>query len=183
MIEEVVEAAGTAAADIIEAGATGGIAGAESAAVSELAKAAGEVAEFVVDKIEGKPSIVDKLIVHVSMPTPTLDLIVKWAHDRNIINGSTAKDQFLKFISEVGEFSDAISKKDQAGIVDGLGDAAVVLTIIAEQCGTTLQACIDAAYSEIKDRQGIMFNGVFVKSDDARYSDIVKTVASAKNDV
>ena len=33
-----------------------------------------------------------------------------WHHDRNLIDGSTDKDQYLKLIQEAGELSDNICK-------------------------------------------------------------------------
>ena len=36
------------------------------------------------------------------------DLISKWHKDRNLIEGSTDKDQYLKLIQEAGELSDNI---------------------------------------------------------------------------
>lgn len=100
--------------------------------------------------------------------------IEQWAADRNLIHGSTPLAQFAKFISEAGELGDALLKKDHAGILDGIGDAVVALTIIAAQCGFTLDQCIAAAYDEIKDRKGIMFNGSFIKENDERYPDVLR---------
>ena len=39
-----------------------------------------------------------------------VDLIAKWHQDRNLIDGSTDKDQYLKLIQEAGELSDNICK-------------------------------------------------------------------------
>ena len=44
--------------------------------------------------------------------------------------------------------------------------AVVVLTILAEQMGFTIEACIEMAWDEIKDRKGRMIDGVFVKEAD-----------------
>ena len=38
------------------------------------------------------------------------DLISQWHKDRNLIDGSTDKDQYLKLIQEAGELSDNICK-------------------------------------------------------------------------
>jgi hypothetical protein len=50
-------------------------------------------------------------------------------------------------------------------VVDAIGDCAVVLTILAAQSQTTLEACIDRAYHEIKDRKGRMVDGIFVREE------------------
>jgi NTP pyrophosphatase (non-canonical NTP hydrolase) len=89
-----------------------------------------------------------------------------WAHARNLIQGSTTDKQFLKLIEEVGELAAGLARKDDVKIMDGIGDAVVVLTILAEQMGFTIEACIEMAWDEIKDRKGRMIDGVFVKEAD-----------------
>ena len=37
-----------------------------------------------------------------------VDKIVSWHHDRNLIEGSSDKDQFCKLVQEAGELSDSI---------------------------------------------------------------------------
>ena len=39
----------------------------------------------------------------------------------------------------------------------------VVLAIIAEQHDLTVSQCLEHAYNDIKDRKGMMIDGVFVK--------------------
>jgi NTP pyrophosphatase (non-canonical NTP hydrolase) len=89
--------------------------------------------------------------------------IRNWAHDRNLLAGSTPKDQFVKLLEEVGELANGIRKTDMLEIKDGLGDVCVVLTIIAAQYGLDIEDCIDHAWDQIKDRRGKLINGVFVK--------------------
>lgn len=95
-----------------------------------------------------------------------LEDIRRWARDRNIILGATPQSQFVKLIEEVGELASGIAKGRHAVIVDGIGDSVVVLTILAAQCGVTIEHCIEAAWNEIKDRKGEMRNGTFVKEAD-----------------
>lgn len=97
----------------------------------------------------------------------TIEKIEQWAHDRNIIHDSDAKTQFAKLVSEVGELGDGIIKWRPHEIKDGIGDCVVVLTILAAQCGMTLEGCVEEAYDEIKDRKGRMVNGTFIKEGDA----------------
>lgn len=93
-----------------------------------------------------------------------VELVEKWAADRQIITHSDAKAQALKLVSEVGELADAIIKGDDAGVIDGIGDCTVVLIILAKLSGLTLPTCLAAAYEEIKDRKGRMVpGGAFVK--------------------
>ena len=91
------------------------------------------------------------------------DLIRKWAEDRGLYKGGDTKTQSLKLVEEVGEICRAILKDNHSDIEDGIGDAVVVLTNLAELQGTSIEACIDRAYNEIKDRTGKMDNGTFKK--------------------
>lgn len=94
-------------------------------------------------------------------------LIRKWADDRNLIMGSDSHRQNTKLSEEHGELSGAIARGNRAGIKDGIGDMAVVLTILAVQYGFNIEDCIAAAWEEIKDRKGKMVDGVFVKEEPA----------------
>ena len=89
-----------------------------------------------------------------------------WAHQRNLIDGGTPTTQFVKLMEEIGELANGISKKREGEIKDGIGDAVVVLTILAAQYGYRIEDCIELAWTEIKDRKGRMIDGVFVKEAD-----------------
>jgi len=91
------------------------------------------------------------------------ELIKMWHHDRNLIEGATDKDQFAKLIQEAGELSDNICKGND--IRDDIGDMMVVLINIAERNGITISECLKTAYNDIKDRKGMMVDGVFVKEE------------------
>jgi NTP pyrophosphatase (non-canonical NTP hydrolase) len=89
-----------------------------------------------------------------------------WARDRNLIDGSTPDRQFLKLVEEVGELASGLAKGNRPAVIDGIGDAIVVLTILAAQVGVQVEDCIEAAWNEIKDRKGRMQDGVFIKDGD-----------------
>lgn len=92
--------------------------------------------------------------------------IRNWAHARNLIAGGNPKAQFVKLIEEIGEIASGIAKGRPDEIEDGIGDAVVVLVILAEMTGTPIENCIELAWNEIKDRKGRMVNGVFIKGAD-----------------
>lgn len=109
---------------------------------------------------------IDESLLVVSL----IDNIVEWHYDRNLIDGSTDKDQYMKLIQEAGELSDNICKgKD---IADDIGDMMVVLINIAERNNLTMTECLERAWYDIKDRKGRMVDGVFVKeSDESTYEE------------
>lgn len=92
--------------------------------------------------------------------------IRQWADDRNLIEGSKPVNQVSKLVEELGELATGVNKNKMDLIEDGVGDAVVVLTILAKQCGMNIEDCIDVAWNEIKDRKGRMIDGIFVKSED-----------------
>lgn len=92
--------------------------------------------------------------------------IRNWALARNLIEGSTPEKQFVKLIEEIGELAAGLARNKRFEIIDGIGDAIVVLTIMAAQLGINVEDCMEAAYAEIKDRKGRMIDGVFVKEAD-----------------
>ena len=90
--------------------------------------------------------------------------VIRWAEARGIIANSDSKTQLLKAVSEMGELADAIIKRDRPAIVDGLGDVLVCLIVVGALEDINLTKCLEAAYSEIKDRKGYLNkDGVFVK--------------------
>ena len=103
-----------------------------------------------------------------NQPEPTLSLfidnVIQWHIDRNLIEGSTDKDQVLKLMQELGELSDSVCKgKD---IKDDIGDMLVVMLNIVTRNGVTLSECLARAWDDIKDRKGKMVDGIFVKEED-----------------
>jgi len=116
--------------------------------------------------------VADALTPRKESPVTSTDNLIaaveRWASDRQILQHSNAKAQALKLVSEVGELADAIVKDDPAGVVDAIGDATVVLIILARLIGVPFPLCLASAYEEIKDRKGHMTaGGVFKKEGDA----------------
>ena len=108
----------------------------------------------------------DRLTDLLALANERNERVVRWAAARNLIHGSDPKNQTIKLGEEFGELCAAIARGKAEEAVDAIGDMAVVLTILAAQLGTTIEACQDAAWEQIKDRRGRMVNGVFVKEAD-----------------
>lgn len=90
--------------------------------------------------------------------------IVQWHYERNLIAGSTDKDQVLKLLQELGELSDSVCKGND--VRDDLGDMLVVMINIMERNGVSMADCLEQAWGDIKDRKGKMVDGIFVKEGD-----------------
>jgi NTP pyrophosphatase (non-canonical NTP hydrolase) len=96
--------------------------------------------------------------------TNIVEKIINWHYDRNLIEGSSDKDQTLKLLQELGELSDSVCKGKC--LKDDLGDMMVVMLNIMERNAITIEECLETAYNDIKDRKGKMIDGVFVKEAD-----------------
>jgi NTP pyrophosphatase (non-canonical NTP hydrolase) len=89
--------------------------------------------------------------------------IRQWAQEKGIYDKGDIKTQTIKLQEEVGELASAVLKQEKSDIADAIGDCVVVLTSIAHFSGISIEDCINAAYAEIKNRQGKMINNNFVK--------------------
>lgn len=117
-----------------------------------------------------KQFIYNRDLAQLVTPTPeticmVYESILQWAEDRNLLSGSTRKDQMVKLVEEIGELAAGIAKGKEDLVKDSLGDALVVLTILAKQSGTSIEECLNLAWNEIKDRKGKMVDGIFIKEE------------------
>ena len=97
------------------------------------------------------------------MAPSQFDLIREWADERGLYENGDPKTQALKLVEEVGEIARAVLKDDIDEVIDGIGDAVVVLTNLAELHDVSIEECIASAYGVISKRTGKMVNGTFVK--------------------
>ena len=95
--------------------------------------------------------------------TNEFEPIRDWAEDKGILHKVTVKGQFTKLLEEVEELNQAILEKDKKDLIDAVGDCVVVLTNLSELAGVKIEDCINIAYKVIKNRQGVMKNGTFLK--------------------
>ncbi|MAO68743.1 MazG-like family protein [Idiomarina sp.] len=112
----------------------------------------------------------DKLFYNAAMSCDDceeniFDCIREWADERGLYDKGDPKTQYIKLMEETGEIGRAILKDDTSEIIDGIGDAVVVLTNLAELVGVPIEECIQEAYNVISKRKGKMFNGTFVKDE------------------
>jgi len=106
--------------------------------------------------------------------------VIQWANDRNLIEGGCPKSQMLKCVSEVGELADNVNKQND--IRDDLGDVLVTMIILAEMHDLSLEECLCVAYDDIKDRKGILVDGVFIRETDPAYEGAMAFLGARKRD-
>jgi len=104
--------------------------------------------------------------------------VLVWANNRNLIHGGCPKSQMLKCVSEVGELADNVNKQND--IRDDIGDVLVTLIILAAQHDLELGECLQVAYDDIKDRKGVMLDGVFIKDTDPCFDGAMAVIAARR---
>ncbi len=96
----------------------------------------------------------------------TIDKIIEWGLDRNIIQNATSITQAIKTLEETTELLDAVNAKKKGEIKDAIGDIFVTLVMVASIEDMNIEDCINSAYNEIKDRKGILTpEGCFIKEE------------------
>jgi NTP pyrophosphatase (non-canonical NTP hydrolase) len=123
------------------------------------------LARYLDGKLDELPFKEEDFYEHDDNVVFYFDKIRDWAEDRGIYTKGDPKTQYIKLMEEAGEVGRAILKQDYPEIKDGIGDMVVVLTNLAELCGTSIEECVEKAYAEISNRTGKMENGTFVKDN------------------
>jgi len=54
------------------------------------------------------------------------------------------------------------------------------LSSVANYFNCTLEECVQIAYNDIKDRKGVVYNGVFIKESDPAYEDALDNIEADK---
>lgn len=96
----------------------------------------------------------------------------KWAEDTNknlVLKLQGALVEFIEYKHNGNSFASGVLKR-----------CLNILSAIAANHGTTLQECIQIAYNDIKDRRGILVNGVFIKESDPAYQDALDNIEADK---
>jgi len=93
-----------------------------------------------------------------------VELITKWASDRNIDNPIL---QYAKVNEEIGEIAHELTRnrRNSPELIDALGDSFVTLIILTDILGYDVNGVIAAAYEVIKDRKGKTVDGTFIKNE------------------
>lgn len=90
--------------------------------------------------------------------------VMYWGVKHNISNPDR---QYAKLNEEVGEIAHELTRDRlySSEMMDALGDTFVTLIILADILHFDIRDCLEAAYSEIKNRNGKTINGSFVKDE------------------
>lgn len=79
-------------------------------------------------------------------------------------------DLAFKLMSTFALLAGGIARANEAVIAAQLSNLVVGITKLTMGCGFTVQEVLTFAYNNIKDRKGVVLNGVFIKSTDPQYA-------------
>lgn len=108
-----------------------------------------------------------------------IENVKNWAEVRGL-KEQDPSIQWMRVTEEVGEIRDALIKPDavlkegkfatiEDALKDGIGDSIVTLIVLAYQLDLDVEECLQVAYDEIKDRQGEIVNGTYIKKENLPY--------------
>lgn len=132
----------------------------------------GELADNVGKGRDCRDDIGDILTVLIIMAKQT-------ESDINILSLPSLENLSLKqYVVELGfALNNFTFACDTSGEEDGNLDIAIMsLYRIAALQNTTLKECLEISYNDIKDRKGLMHNGVFIKESDPAYAEVIKSI-------
>lgn len=103
--------------------------------------------------------------------------VIEWAEEKGISEKSTpikqigkTQEELLETYAALHDLAQCKSKMNEikrsealAETEDGIGDMLVTIIILANMVGLDTVKCLNTAYNVIRDRQGKMVNGLFVK--------------------
>lgn len=127
------------------------------------------------DREEIKDAIGDVLVCLINL-SEQCDVNLKFTHNAYVsyldVHGLYGRAQM-----NFGRLADTLLKGDKDGTELHLERVISRLDSIAAKYKFGLEDCLEAAYNEIKDRKGVMFQGVFIKESDENYERIVQHLA------
>lgn len=96
-----------------------------------------------------------------------IEKVEAWAVEKGLDNNELWSKQFAKIVEELGELSSSILKEKREEERDAFGDLLVTIIILALQRDIHLTSCLFDAYEVIKNRQGKLVNGSFIKEENS----------------
>ena len=100
---------------------------------------------------------------------------VKLKHSGLKVDVAFLTSELATIATEVYEWDDNSSHFPEYA----LNHSVARLRSIAEQVGLTLEYCVEQAYNDIKDRKGVLFNGVFIKDSNPAYKETLEKLGKA----
>lgn len=91
--------------------------------------------------------------------------ILQWAMECNLLFAGKPVTQMMKLQEKMGELAYAIARKDKEKQRVAIGQATMVMIVLAELCGVNIEEEVEKAYNDIKSRHGRVIDGIFVREE------------------
>lgn len=150
---------------------------------NEIAEALYEIAAYSGGDVQERNAIIhtkladaigDSLVVLVNICAQRgIDIEGIWQSQHFPVYNQVPNYGFLVASMGQGRLADALKKNNQDDVYSAIGTMLYGLELICEEYTLSPRGCAQDAYNEIKDRKGVVYNGIFVKSDDANYERIL----------
>jgi hypothetical protein len=137
-------------------------------------KCASEVGELADGLAKDQPEMIkdaigDVVVMLCVMTEQMRKFKVETFNPMNCLRSATAKETFHQMYESFGALGWTIRTDRREVALPYVNSVVTYLNHIALHCGMDFDECIAFAYDQIKDRKGVVFNGTFIKSNDARY--------------
>ena len=135
----------------------------------------GELADNVGKGLDCRDDIGDCAVVMTIIMRQCGLSFYAYAEDLKFISQYDIKYNVSQLATNISEFiSDIASNNEISDESDAFIWCIEYLNVIAIQTGSSLKECVQIAYDDIKDRKGLMHNGLFIKESDPAYSEVIK---------
>lgn len=88
-----------------------------------------------------------------------------WAIDKGLHEANPTA-QLTKIMEELGEVTQAYTRKDKENLLMEIGDLLVTVIIFAQQNNIEPELALRKAYAKINGRKGKLIGGSFIKQED-----------------
>lgn len=137
---------------------------------TKLIEEQGELAKAIVQKnIDGDSGVLDSIgDYQVTLIIYCLIRDIHIAFWKTVIDPKefTTEKLYMNLVSTSSKIIASYNKGLVTNEIRNIENTFQLLSLIAGKYNTTLEDTLELAYNEIKDRQGKLVNGVFIKEDD-----------------
>lgn len=115
----------------------------------------------------------------------TVMIIISKQLGKNILDFEKPKLSAIKNIKDeiawlgYGLTSEMVTDSETGEFNPDFGCEVARLDLIADYFGYTLSECLEIAYNDIKDRKGVVYNGLFIKESDPAYAEALIKLGKA----
>lgn len=140
----------------------------------------GELADNVGKGRDCRDDIGDIFVVLTVIATQTGRSVVNYADGGVMLRHPHNKENVSELAYFLAPFVSYLTIPPQFN-GQALVESIRLLRTIASNIGYTLEECVEIAYNDIKERKGVLIDGVFIKESDPVYSQVIAEIEGNLN--